>query len=179
MKTSQYYYIYYQYLVIEPTEQVDAIQPIQSGNEHPFNRILEVPNFNFYYGRENRLKFKLCHEYCETCYELGLYDDDQKCSSCLPEYQYDYLYFTNKANENPNICVPEGHFYCDNKLCDCGKEAKRYFNTTNNKTICFKNAANSECPDEYPIYNEDTHECFACDYERLKNHECTKEDLTM
>ena len=163
MKTSQYYYIDYQYLVIEPTEQVDAIQPIQSGNEQPFNRILGVPNFNFYYGRENRLKFKLCHEYCETCYELGLYDDDQKCSSCLPEYQYDYLYFTNRANENPNICVPEGHFYCDNKLCDCGEEAKRCFNTTNNKAICFKNAANSECPDEYRLYNEDTKECFACD----------------
>ena len=171
MKTSQYYYMDYQYLVQENPEISIDVEPTR--------RILQDSNLKIYYGRINRLKFKLCHEYCETCYELGSSNNDQKCSSCLSEYQYDYLYFTNRANENSNICVPEGHFYCDNKLCDCGEEAKRCFNTTNNKAICFKNAANSECPDEYRLYNEDTKECFACDYERLKNHECMKEDITM
>ena len=41
-----------------------------------------------YYGRTNILKFKLCHKYCEKCYEFGSTDDNQTCVSCLPSYTY-------------------------------------------------------------------------------------------
>ena len=48
-KTSQYYYIDYQYIVKELNGII---------NDNPGDKV--------YYGRTNRLKFKLCHEYCET-----------------------------------------------------------------------------------------------------------------
>jgi len=68
-KTSQYYYIDYQYIV----KELNGIINDEHGDK-------------VYYGRTNRLKFKLCHEYCETCYELGINNNEQKCSSCLPMY---------------------------------------------------------------------------------------------
>ena len=113
IKTSNYYYIDYQYIVKDPKD----------GEQ--------------YYGRTNRLKFKLCHDYCETCYELGTSDNDQKCLSCLSEYQYDYFYFTQKNNNNELLnCVPEKYYNNGNNLAQCDEEnTKHYFNLTNNKTI--------------------------------------------
>ena len=48
-----------------------------------------------YYGRVNRLYFRLCYYYCETCKELGNLEsvNNQECLSCLPEYSYDYYYY--------------------------------------------------------------------------------------
>ena len=50
-----------------------------------------------YYGRVNRLTFRLCHEYCETCKELGNSNDKQKCVTCLPQYRYDYVLIREKS----------------------------------------------------------------------------------
>ena len=97
IKTSKYYYIDYQYMV----EKI---------NDEEQKR---------YYGRTNRLKFKLCHDYCETCYELGTSNNNQKCVSCLLEYQYDYLYYSNRAGKNLENCVPEGYYYDGNNLTLC------------------------------------------------------------
>ena len=141
-------YIDYQYIVKEN----DGKRRL-SGSEEP----------RLFYGRINRLKFKLCHEYCETCYELGIFDGPQKCSSCLPEYQYNYLTDQNKDyyEENQINCVPEGHFYDisnDNIiLCD-ESNSKYYINTNNNKRICFDKR--ESCPLSYPLYNETSKECF-------------------
>ena len=162
IKNSDYYFIEYQYILIEMDLNNTSSEP------------------NTYFGRANRLNFKLCHDYCETCKELGLSDNDQKCLSCLPEYQYDYFYFSNKAEENPNICVPEGKYYYkdNNKLIDCNEYYfNYYFNITNNKKICFSRGY--ECPSSYQIYNQKTKECFYCDFERFKNGECSKDDLKM
>ena len=131
IKNSQYYYIDYQYII----DDIYYFYIFEEGYD------LNYLEPKIYYGRTNRLKFKLCHDYCETCYELGISKDDQKCQTCLPEYQYDYLYLSNRAEENPNICVPEGYYYNTNErklyLCD-STENFFYINTTNNKKICFK-----------------------------------------
>ena len=124
------------------------------------------------YGRTNRLKFKLCYDFCETCKELGTSDNDQKCLSCLPEYQYDYFYFTQKNNNNELLtCVPEKYYNNGNNLTQCDNEnTKHYFNLTNNKTICFDSYY--DCPLSYPVYNETTKECFYSDFERFNKGEC-------
>jgi len=143
IKTSEYYYIDYQYMAKESEDTGEEI----------------------YYGRINRLKFKLCHDYCGTCNELSTSDDEQKCLSCLPEYQYDYQYFQKiKDNALPLNCAPEGYFFDDNELALCNYEnenTRHYNDIIINKKICFKG---NFCPSSYPNYNETTRECFYCDY---------------
>ena len=110
------------------------------------------------YGRVIRLKFKLCHEYCDSCDEFGTTYDDQYCKTCLPQYMYDYWYYQNVYISN---CVPEG-YYNDRetgKLVKCDdNNSKFYLNLTDNKRICFKYMYN--CPNEYPYLNITTHECL-------------------
>ena len=158
IKTSEYYYIDYQFMAKESEDVGEEI----------------------YYGRINRLKFKLCHDYCGTCNELSINIEEQKCLSCLPEYQYDYQYFQKiKDNILPLNCAPEGYYFEDNYLTSCDYEnvnARHYNDIIINKKICFK--ANF-CPSSYPNYNETTRECFYCDYERFKNGECSANNLTM
>ena len=43
-----------------------------------------------FFGRTNKLSFKLCHDYCNTCYEIGVDINHQNCVSCLEQYTYDY-----------------------------------------------------------------------------------------
>ena len=92
-KSSKYYNLEYQYIVKEPNHDSVANDDEQ----------------RIYYGRVNQLQFKLCHKYCETCYDLGIYDNNQKCLSCLPVYQYDYWYYFN--NTKTTNCVPEGYYF--------------------------------------------------------------------
>ena len=145
IKTSKYYYIDYQYIAQE------ELNPEEHNQEKP----------KLFYGRINRLEFKLCHDFCETCYEIGIFNDIQNCQSCLPNYQFNYFYFSESTEENKNICVPEGYYYdIDNeKITQCNEDSKYYVNTTDNKTICFKDVYS--CPPSYPFYNETTKECFA------------------
>ena len=83
-----------------------------------------------FYGRQNTLKFKLCHEFCYSCYEYGISNGYQKCVTCLPENQYGF------PNDDSSNCVPRGYFYDKVekklKLCD-DTNSKYYFNKTNNK----------------------------------------------
>ena len=153
IKTSQLYYIEYQYLIKE-SENKSKI----------------------YFGRINRLKFKLCHKYCDTCYELSMKDNNQKCSSCLDNYQYDYFSFINNPQEKN--CVPEGYYYDyhNNSLVSCEKAAiKYYINKTSQKIICFNDTY--DCPLSYPIYNESSNECYQCDYEHYKIGGCNPNDF--
>ena len=104
IKTSQYYYIDYQNFLR------DYLDKEEEGGMHiPQGRRLDekrdVDFYEVYPGRINRIKFKLCHQYCETCYELNTFDNVQKCASCLPEYQYNYFYFSNIGEENKKIFV--------------------------------------------------------------------------
>ena len=163
LKTSKYYYIDYQYMAQEGFNK----------------RRLNYEEPKFYYGRTNRVKFKLCHDFCETCYLLSTSDGEQKCISCLSEYQYDYFYFTQKNSENQLLnCVPKDYFYYLGNLTPCDEgNTKHYTNTTNNKSICF--SEEYPCPPSYPNYNETSKECFYCDFERFKNGECSADNLTM
>ena len=160
LKTSRYYYIDYQYMSKEATPSI-------------FSRRLQYEDRNIFYGRINRLKFKLCHEYCESCYELSASDNNQKCLSCVPEYQYDYLYFNQKINENQLLnCVPEGYYIDEGNLIPCYEyDTKYYINTTDNKKICFKNSY--DCPFSYPFYNDETKECFYCDFVHYIKGKCS------
>ena len=201
IKTSEYYYIDYQYILVDielysegeigggeigggGSDEVVGEPQERRRLQDELNRNInfEHPLTPFYYGRINRLQFKLCHEYCETCYELDESKDNHRCSSCLPQYQYDYLYFTNQKEKNPETCVPEGYYYDiakkDISLCN-SIEHKYYINTTDNKRICFPNEDKNKCPSSYPLYNETRKECYYCDFERFKNGECTANDLTI
>ena len=159
-KTSKYYFIDYQYMVEENEERrrrrlVGDLEPIPP---------------KIYYGRINRLQFKLCNDYCETCYELGISENNQKCSTCLPKYQYDYWYYFNNTLEN---CVPEEYYYDieNNSLVLCNSvEYKFYYNKTNKKTICFKKEY--ECPLSYPLLNNITNECYNYPEPETTTNEC-------
>ena len=196
-KNSQYYYIEYQHILKEQDidEYQSYLEEIPGGIEGIWGEEPKEPrrslgstnnnnnnnNLNYkpriYYGRTNRLKFKLCHEYCETCNELGINNNEQKCSSCLPIYQYDYWYYYNNTQGN---CVPEGKFFDlkTNTLTQCDQINYNYYiNITDNKTICFKDE--HPCPNSYPSFNSTTKECFYCDYFRYKNGECSLNDNNM
>ena len=161
-KTSKYYFIDYQYMVEENEERrrrrlVGDLEPIPP---------------KIYYGRINRLQFKLCNDYCETCYELGISENNQKCSTCLPKYQYDYWYYFNNTLEN---CVPEEYYYDieNNSLVLCNSvESKFYYNKTNKKTICFKKEY--ECPLSYPLLNNITNECYNYPEPEITTSECNE-----
>ena len=73
IKTSEYYYIDYQYILVDK----DLMNELYGGKSMRNRRLqdglhmtINFDLFPIYLGRINRLQFKLCHEYCETCYEL-------------------------------------------------------------------------------------------------------------
>ena len=164
IKTSKYYYIDYQYIVIETQYELKN------------KKRLDSEGAKYYYGRINRLKFKLCHEFCESCYELGSSESQQKCSSCLPEFQYNYLAFINNNHEENEInCAPEEYFFDrDNKLTKCDVSNSKFYNTEDNKKICFDKS--KDCPGDLHL-NEQTGECFNCDLAHYNRGKCTKEEV--
>ena len=106
-----YCFIEYQYLIemdynLKCSDNYDSLD-----SSSPISLECLYSEPEIYYGRKDTLKIKLCHEYCETCHEFSKNNDDQKCLSCLPDYQYDYLYYSNRAGENPNNCVPKHYYY--------------------------------------------------------------------
>lgn len=150
IKNSDYYYIDYQYMVVEGISNSDnGDEPTPDTSDSPTSddnqdttgdtsgdssRLLDggrpnglgstSSNPKIYYGRTNRLKFKLCYEFCETCYELGTYNNNQKCETCLFDYQFNYLanFFDDLEEEIKKICVPKDYYYDETdkllKKCD-------------------------------------------------------------
>ena len=162
IKTNQYYYLDYQYMVKEPDFDTFKSFSINTYNNKKVSDNNEYKDFyspKTFYGRTNRLYFKLCHDYCETCNEIGLSIHYQKCFSCLKEYTYDYLTSIHHFTEN---CVPYDYLYDeeDNKLKLCNSTLyKFYYNASRNyERYCFKSDLN--CPEEYPYLNETTNECL-------------------
>ena len=142
IKTNKLYELEYQYLVQEPSSYIS--------NSYENGQIL--------FGRVNKLSMKLCHEFCETCNELGISNNKQYCLSCLEPYTYDYFSYFNIFESN---CVPEGYFNDreNNQLIKCNSvEHKYYYNKTdNNKRICFK--YDYECPTSYSYFDYISSEC--------------------
>ena len=156
-KTNKYYYIDYQYIVKEPSYSI--FYPSDRTDDQPSSydasSIYEESRKTFY-GRTNRISFKLCHMYCGTCIELGQTLNKQECLTCLEEYTYDYWAYLGRYIAN---CVPVNNYYdFDNhQLINCGSDYKYLLDNTNNKKICFM--PEKECPIEYSYYNTSTGEC--------------------
>ena len=76
-QNNKLYYIEYQFLVKEP-EYNKFCQTTKIISENPRGRF----EFEFipktFYGRKNILYFKLCHNYCDSCIELGISEIEQK-----------------------------------------------------------------------------------------------------
>jgi len=173
-KMDDLYTLEYQFIVEEPESYADYI--IQEIDEPSGDSSSTFERTKFY-GKTSIVKFKLCHDFCASCNEYGISNDDQKCLSCLEEYTYDYF------DESPN-CVPEGYFYDKegSKLLQCTEtNSISYFDKKKNKKICFKNTY--PCPTSYPHYNESLKECQKekeeiCLYEDLLSNQCSFLNLT-
>ena len=155
-KTDELYHLYYQFIAKEPSYSElynSDIEIINSADYSSSYTSKEV------YGRTNKLSFKLCHDYCETCYFFGGTNDAQNCTTCLSEYTYDYLTYINKYTGN---CVPKDQMYDieEHKLKLCAStEYKYYYNASRNgERYCFK--YDYECPDAYNYFNTTSHECL-------------------
>ena len=175
IKTHEYYNLSYQFIIQEPNYEkfnsyADEIMECASSVEYSEVDQNDFFISNKFFGRTNTLQFKLCHSYCETCSEIGIDINDQKCESCLPDYQYDYpeISFPN--------CVPEGHYKnSQNKIVSFSEGYPKFFiNITSGKTIYFDDSL--DCPDEYPFLMINNNECKDfCPYEDLLNQECSIE----
>ena len=161
LKDNVYYYLDFQFMVEDVTysELCENAHGVKEYLNEQSSFPTPVMGGNILYGRVNRLKFKLCHEYCETCKRYGSTNNDQYCETCLSTYTYDYLTYVNRFTGN---CVPSGYMYDieNHVLIECiTAEYKYYLNhTRNNDKYCFKYSY--ECPDIYPYLNTTNNECI-------------------
>ena len=168
IKKNKTYYFEFQYIVQEAelekfNQYAIEIKTLNISN----NQNYKEENFTrkLFYGRTNKVKFKLCNELCNTCTYLGTSLNDQKCITCIENYDY-----FNDFNGN---CVPE-NYYRDKELNEikiCEDDSKYYIEPNTSKRICFKKEY--ECPVNFPFYSKDDKECLAfCSYEDLLNKNC-------
>ena len=131
IKENNYYHFEYQFIIKEPEYDIFYSSSHQILSDDGDLSAYFIPQI--FYGRTNTLKFKLCHQFCGSCKLYGISNDNQKCLSCLPEYQYDYYKIT-KTN-----CVPEGYFYDTeiNKLIKCNETFVYKKDEEINKIFCF------------------------------------------
>ena len=173
VKTYDYYTLEYQFIIQETNYDKFNEFPIDiinctSLNSTSFIDQKDYFNKTIFYGRTNTVKFKLCYDFCGSCYKYGTDINDQKCESCLDDYQYDYPLISL-----PN-CVPEGYYKnSDNEIISHTIGNPKYFvNSTNNKTIYFKNTL--FCPEEYPFLIIFSNECkSSCSYIELLSKNCS------
>ena len=163
-KTDKYYSLDYQYIVKEPDYNtfypsgITEDQPTVSGGYD--GSAYYNAHIKTFYGRTNRLSFKLCHDYCGSCVEFSKNTNEQKCFTCLEQYSYDYWAYLGKYIAN---CVPENMYYDldpetgTGTLINCGTDFNYLIDVNTGKKICFK--PDKSCPDEYSKYNEDTKQC--------------------
>ena len=166
MKTYELYDIYYQHIITELN-----YNDFYSNSHHNYDFSQNNNGYNNYqndfqphifYGRTNKLSFKLCHDFCNTCKELGYDIDHQKCETCLPKYTWDYWNYFNRTYSSN--CVPFDYMNIleEQKIVKCNTvDYKFYFNETKNGTICFKYAY--KCPREFRGFNEANKECIGYD----------------
>ena len=132
IKTNKLYYLEYQFIVKEPNfEEFHESVIIEDNTNSNFINEYEQKTF---YGRTNRLYFKLCNDYCESCFELG----NQKCVKCLDDYSFDYWKYIDTSN---NFCVSREYYYDkdEEKIIKCDDSIQfKFFKVSENKIICFK-----------------------------------------
>ena len=155
-KTDKYYYIEYQNLVKEPEYETFYSTTDKNVNgedncETTFNN-----NRKVFYGRTNKVKFKLCHIYCSECMEFGIKISDQKCQTILSQYTFNYWHYLDRYTQNG---VPENYYYdegAENNIA-CNDGTFKYFYPQEGKKICFKD--DLDCPEAYSNYDSSTKEC--------------------
>ena len=177
IKTFKDYYLDYQYIVKEPDyDTFYANQATDSDSD--YNAYDEYSKKTFY-GRTNRIRFKLCYQYCETCLEFGKVINAQRCSTCLEDYSYDYWTYLGRFFGN---CVEINKYYDkdNNETISCDDDTFKYLiDHKTNKKICFKD--NDNCPDEYANYDPSKKECEYipppnCTFDAYYNKICTFEN---
>ena len=169
-KTNEYYSLDYQIIIQEPDYATFDNMATEIINMSSVDQ-KEYFNQRMFYGRANTIKFKLCYEYCATCKKIGLKISDQKCETCLDEYNF--YYYNDTSN-----CVEEGYFIDkeNNRKEQCNNtNSKFYIDLKTGKRICFKNTY--DCPPSYPYFNSSTNECHnrahVCTYLELLNNFCS------
>ena len=108
------YYFEFQYIAQEP--EVDKFNEYAIEVKMLFSLdcpSLEDENFEskIFYGKTIKAEFKLCYELCDTCKYLGTLYSDQKCLSCIENYDLlngncypiDIPVSTTQLNINNNI----------------------------------------------------------------------------
>ena len=160
IKTDEYYYLEYQFIVKEPDYEKFYTPGTNLKREKSVGeRINDTSIFyrpRYFYGRTNTLKFKLCHIFCKTCKTMGNPNSitDQKCESCLDQYTQ----ITKR--DSSIICKPEGYFFIEEEqtIEKCGSTySKFYIDLNTSEIICFKKS--EDCPIGYENYDKKTGEC--------------------
>ena len=167
MKTNKYYSFDYQNIIQEADYDTFDNSASKTVNvSSPSDNQKEFYKQNYFYGRPNTIKFKLCFEYCATCNKIGIKISEQNCETCLDLYNFNYY------NDSQN-CVEEGYFIDKeiNQKVECSStNSKYYIDKTKGKRICFK--YEYDCPPNYPYLNTLTNECqsFTYTYYELLNN---------
>ena len=94
IKTYKYYDFYYQFIIRE-LDYDDFYDNAHdkydyAKDDNDYNNYKNDFQQTTFYGRTIKLSFKLCHDYCNTCNEIGYDINHQKCVTCLSEYTFDY-----------------------------------------------------------------------------------------
>ena len=122
--------------------------------------------YNLIDGKCSRIPSSICHELCESCYELSLKDDDQKCISCKAGY------LLQEGN-----CIKsctEGYFQIEKKCEKCHKLCKSCFENFNKCNSCidgtYLNISNNSCLNCSEncktcsnMEQNGNHNCLSCD----------------
>ena len=184
VKNNDYYFLELQSIVQEPDYEAfnskadNIIDYPSSSSENYVDQIYFYENILFY-GKTFSIKFKLCHDFCSTCKKIGKSINDQKCETCIEDYQYYY------QGDSSN-CVQQGYYIDkdENIFVECtNSNSKFYIDLETDKRICFKNTLS--CPESYPYYNISVNECqnnmipttiststYKCEYNDIINMIC-------
>ena len=172
IKTDKYYSLEYQPIIQEPNYVKFNSYAIDIIDCQSLNNIFEDQDKYFnpkmIFGRINKAIFKLCFDFCSSCKNYGTTIIDQKCESCLTDYDY---YYPKISSSN---CVPFNHYIEDTgEIVECNRDnSKFYKDESNNKIICFKK--DLICPDDYPFLIHKSYECKdSCLYQDLLAKECS------
>ena len=153
IKDNNYYHLDYQFIVKEPDYDIfysTTYGEVDGDSSHLGDSFTP----KILYGRTNTLKFKLCHEFCQTCFQMSNNNNDQKCESYLEQYSFNIN--TNEKSEY----VSEGYYFDTENIMESSfnqENSKFYVNITINKKICFKD--NPDRPNGFKDYNEASKEC--------------------
>ena len=103
----------------------------------------ELPNY--YYDNVNQI-LKRCQSPCYEC------SDENNCISC------ERGYFSEKCDK---VCPIDEFIYILDEVEKCQGKESSVFSCDLKKTICSNITINDnfECPREYPIYVQNSHEC--------------------